>query len=156
MRSCFRALVVTVCLLSGCQRQKIYDQRDQYSLATRWNLGAWASLVVALNESQIDGKPIDLTQFKTTDDLASIIHGGDFDFINHDAWDRPFEWSVRTEGERTIVRLTSYGNNGINENGEGDDLYLEVTFVKDREPEILLKDELGEIVHATAQQFMHP
>ena len=156
MGKCLPVLVMIVCLLGGCQRQKVYDERDQYSLGTRWNLGLWAYYVVALSRLQIDGKPVDLTQFKTTDDVASWFHSSDVDLIKHDFWDRPFEWSVRIEGERTIVRLTSYGSNGINEEGEGDDLYLEVTIVKDREPEILVKDEKGEINHATAQQLIPP
>jgi hypothetical protein len=50
--------------------------------------------------------------------------------LETDAWGRPFRWRVTSEGDITKVRILSDGRNGICEDGGGDDLYVEVTLVK--------------------------
>jgi len=142
MRKHLRSLLLLALLPVGCQR---VNDTNRDNLDTRSNLNEWAHYVIILSDARIEGKQLDIGQFKTTDDVISKIHSSDFDFIKHDSWERPFDWSVRTEGERTIVRVSSWGRNGINENGEGDDLYVEVTIVKGREPQALLRTEKGEI-----------
>jgi hypothetical protein len=145
MWNCLRTLVVLAFLFGGCQRQKLYDQNDS-NAQTRHILAEWGLEVSAVSEAQFEGKRVDLTQYKTAEQFCSKwINKDDRKLMERDIWGRPFGWSVRTEGERTIVRVSSWGRNGINENGEGDDLYVEVTILKGREPQTLLKDEKGEI-----------
>jgi hypothetical protein len=43
-----------------------------------------------------------------------------------DAWHRPY-LEIRTRDHQRVIRITSSGANGIFENGQGDDLYVEIT-----------------------------
>jgi hypothetical protein len=44
-----------------------------------------------------------------------------------DAWHRPYHLEIRASDHGTVIRITSSGANGIFENGQGDDLYVEIT-----------------------------
>jgi hypothetical protein len=44
-----------------------------------------------------------------------------------DAWHRPYQLEIRTRDNQTVIRITSSGANGVFENGQGDDLYVEIT-----------------------------
>jgi len=74
---------------------------------------------------------------RTMDELASHIKAKNpsVEVENHlsDWWGRPFKLNVRAEGPRTAIRITSSGANGVFEDGQGDDLYLEIVLDSDGE-----------------------
>jgi hypothetical protein len=46
--------------------------------------------------------------------------------LREDYWARPFRLHVRQDASETVVRIQSDGGNGVNEDGLGDDLYIDV------------------------------
>jgi len=46
--------------------------------------------------------------------------------LMQDYWKRPFEWELSQTDGKTRIRILSRGPNGILENGQGDDLFVEI------------------------------
>jgi hypothetical protein len=51
---------------------------------------------------------------------------GEIDMFKADYWGRPFRFCRAVEEARVRIRILSDGRNGIPENGQGDDLYVEI------------------------------
>ncbi len=49
-----------------------------------------------------------------------------------DAWGHPYTLQVKSQGPEMVVRIISSGPNGVFEDGEGDDLYVEVRWSGNR------------------------
>ena len=52
--------------------------------------------------------------------------GREIDMFKADYWGRPFRFLRAVEEARVRIRILSDGRNGIPENGQGDDLYVEI------------------------------
>jgi hypothetical protein len=133
----FPTLMVGLMLLSGCSKHSDTNQAEAETYA---GLEAWGQTISVLSEMGIN-----LSQYKTTEEVLSkwkntgVIEQDYLHRMEADYWSQPFDWSTRTEGESFIVRVASWGRNGINENGRGDDLYVDVVIVKGHKPVIRIK-----------------
>ena len=69
---------------------------------------------------------------QTMHEFASLLktkrRSVEVDRYLNDWWGRAFNLDIRGEGTTSIIRITSSGANGVFEEGEGDDLYLEIIF----------------------------
>jgi hypothetical protein len=44
-----------------------------------------------------------------------------------DGWGRPFRWKVLHQGTDKVITITSDGDDGVSQDGSGDDLFIEAT-----------------------------
>lgn len=123
-------IAATIVLLQvGCQRQ---SDRNQSVAQTRYSLGLWKDYVedcakanIDLFESRNASKAVNrLKELKIVNDYEAGL-------LEHDYWGRPFQWEKRVEGDRRIIRITSFGRNGIDELGKGDDISVEIFIASD-------------------------
>ena len=62
---------------------------------------------------------------------GGILEKVDFDlFLKKDYWHREYAWQATLEKEQTVVRILSRGRNGVDENGEGDDFFVQIKVAK--------------------------
>lgn len=52
------------------------------------------------------------------------------EYMKLDGWDRPFQWTSTRDENGTKVRILSFGPDGIDQDGHGDDLFVVVTVPK--------------------------
>lgn len=57
-----------------------------------------------------------------------------FPHLMQDYWKRSFVWQVSRSHDATRIRIISRGPNGILEDGEGDDLFVEILIPRTGEP----------------------
>jgi hypothetical protein len=48
-----------------------------------------------------------------------------------DGFKRAYHWSIENGGKGTVIRIISFGKDGIDQQGQGDDIYVEVTTSRD-------------------------
>jgi hypothetical protein len=138
------AVVFIPCLLIGflvwfnCSSGFIPESKEAETVGT---LGPLSDVAVRLF---VKGK-VDISKFNTLEEMVSVAieknwleKENEFSYC-HDAWERPFRWCVKKNAELTVIRIISDGANGINEGGEGDDLYVEIRIPKQGEPTTFLK-----------------
>jgi len=122
--------LVSVALLVvefGHGRIRNGDLRPSFTIMSLKSM--WADLITWYDPS--NKKEMDfIRHVRTMDELASHLKtknaSVEVDSYLHDSWGRAYKLDIRTEGQKTVMRITSSGANGVFEDGEGDDLYLEV------------------------------
>ncbi len=123
---------------------KFNDIRNRDQNRTFENLQSLGTDIMRL---YLESDPMEkehIRHVRTMDELASHLKAQNpsVEVENHlsDWWGRPFKLDSRAEGPRTTIRITSSGRNGVFEDGQGDDLYLEIILDSDSERvEIKLK-----------------
>ena len=133
-----RALVLLVVATGGgCA-----VDREPKSDRTENELRELRSIVVALHE---DGR--DLQSLRRLPEMLAVAarlgylpqtQYTDKDFEN-DGWGRPYRWRLSNSGDETCTRILSDGRNGKPEDGEGDDLYLQIQEIDGKITNIELK-----------------
>lgn len=119
-------LAFQVALLGACDSHERPTQQAQKTYRDLHTLGSLVADLVTAGEGErvrLMGSPKDLFAYVAKNGM----HGFDGGLVN-DAWGRPFRWTVVESKGRTIIRVSSAGQDGKSQDGEGDGLYVEVTF----------------------------
>jgi hypothetical protein len=127
-------------LAPGCRSENDYSP----TRVTHGNLKAMGGFAVELAT-----KGVCVSDFKSVDDLLrraakeGVISEPEIDYrgYHRDAWGRPYRWQVVAEGAEITVRIVSDGNDGISQEGQGDDIYVEIMITRDGEPRMYMKPE---------------
>jgi hypothetical protein len=119
LAACCAFVAVTGCI-------KISDS-NQAVAQTRYYLGLWSDYIRSSYEA---GIPINgcktLAEAMTLLDTRGVMEKDVQPRFTKDAWGRRYAWSV-TEADGLIrFHIVSSGRNGVFENGEGDDLSVEI------------------------------
>jgi len=117
------SLSACLVLLSGCS----VDETKRPIGETLYRLDALSELVLRLKES---GHIV--CQYGSVDDLLEdarakgMIREAEVDRLSTDYWGRPYRWEVEVRPPDTVIRIISSGRDGVFENGEGDDVSIEI------------------------------
>src|ERR1700730_203421 len=76
---------------------------------------------------------IDVRKFDSLPNLILVLHEkklvDDWSYEDKeyevDGWGRPFRWEKIQTDNKTMIRILSAGQNGLWEDGQGDDLYMD-------------------------------
>lgn len=60
---------------------------------------------------------------------GEFIEKGEASFLTTDHWGRPFQLVRMAQGKRIKLLIYSFGDNGVDEGGKGDDLFVELVVV---------------------------
>jgi hypothetical protein len=125
-------VLVVVCSFCGAScRTGESQQKDWTTFRLRWIASAAKHLSFE-----------DVAPLKSIDDVLdlAVSKGGlpGKEGFQFDGWSRPFQSFVSKDNTVAKLRIISSGRNGLLEEGEGDDLYVDVTFFKtDQQPAVL-------------------
>jgi hypothetical protein len=129
---------ISFLIVAGCVVR--VSDRNQANGETTAALKRWGETIMVLHEMGTD-----LEKYASTAEiLAEWEASGVFDTTDlgpfkHDYWGNPYRWETRRENGEIVIRIGSNGRNGIWENGEGDDLYLEISIPTNGKPKTHLK-----------------
>ncbi len=125
-------------IVAGCVVR--VSDRNEANAQTVSALKSWGESIIVLHEMGID-----LEKYHSTDVIllewkgTGVFDTTDLGRFEHDYWGNPFRWELRRENRDVVVMIGSNGRNGIWENGEGDDLYLEIFIATSGKPTTRLK-----------------
>jgi len=123
------ALVCVALLVPEFRHPRIRNGDLRPSLTAMSLKSIWADFITWYEPSNTKEMNL-IRHVRTMDELASQLKAKntsvEVDRYLHDAWGQEYKLEIKTEGQKTVMRITSSGANGIFEDGEGDDLYLEV------------------------------
>ena len=78
---------------------------------------------------------LDLVKYKSANQALEelknkrLVDGFPINRMKEDYWGRPFQWLVKTQGADAVIRVGFKGRDGVSQEGEGDDLYMDF-FIK--------------------------
>jgi len=122
----------------GCTRL----DSDMPSVKTRYRLNIIGEVV-----QECVKRGINMQKIKSLADLLSVANENglipECQYLNReyerDFWDRPFRFIIKTQGIQTLIRIMSDGPDGISQDGKGDDLFIEIELLIERETIIRIK-----------------
>ncbi len=127
---CALGLVLTYALVAmplGCSNHGEPSSLFDKTLADLSYLGHVGVLVLDKGAT-----PAELQSLESLISAALKYHVGDTLKDEDDArwtrdrWGRSFKWNTSSSEPQIVVRITSNGRDGLSQNGEGDDLYVEI------------------------------
>ena len=124
-----RIPVLLLCVfLAGCCHATVEDNSG--NVATTQSLKSWGLLIVAEVETGngdfvFSGEIRDVLKRCRLDKRYS---DAELSELEHDFWDQPFRKTVDKQGDTKRLRIVSSGANRKLEDGEGDDLVLELVW----------------------------
>ena len=114
---------------AGCVKN---SGRYENEAQTSSNLRVWVGTIESFHEAGIR-----IDEKKTAHDVLVYLRAtkafseNELSLRESDGWGRPFHWKVAERDGAIVVTIHSNGKNGIDEEGGGDDLFVEVTIPKD-------------------------
>jgi hypothetical protein len=117
-------LLTGMTVLIGCKEPG--DRYEEKATLTRMRLAA--GILKTMIENHYDD-PFQYVSY--SDALANWKSEQEIDrveasMIETDWWGNEYEWELINGGNRKVVRLISAGRNGVRENGNNDDLWIEL------------------------------
>lgn len=128
-----RFLVILLVFQGGCGARPDNDVNRTIA-----NLQVWADVLEYVVQNHLDSP----CKYSTTDEVIKTwsrkghIPVGWVNFLEEDAWGRPFQWNIVKEKDCIGVRVLSRGRNSKHENGDGDDLWVEVVGTTDGQTKV--------------------
>jgi hypothetical protein len=68
-----------------------------------------------------------LKRRQITSEASKLANEYEHSLLRADGWGRRYHWQVFDRDGAKIIKITSDGEDGISQQGGGDDLYIEVT-----------------------------
>jgi hypothetical protein len=130
--SCSLFAVAAIHFLAGC---KTSDQNWD-NQQTLFVLRLWAETILVVHKTGADDslKYDSIRSVFTSWKNKGIIRESERQLVPMDYWESELRWEVRSRNEDKSIRITSAGRNTLYEEGEGDDLYVEITLPMNGEP----------------------
>lgn len=98
-------------------------------------------IIIAMHEDGIEcGKLRTIDDFIKRSDDTQMISKKDIAThrLEQDAWGNPFHWRLQSEAEAITISVISNGQDGVLQNGKGDDISLVVTIPHRGKPKVQL------------------
>jgi hypothetical protein len=90
-----------------------------------------------------DGKGDEVSKCVSCEEFMQYaIHHGFLEYnakFDHDSWNHPYRWKAIRDAKRTIIRVMSDGPDGISQDGEGDDLWVEIVYQNGKDGHMNIK-----------------
>jgi hypothetical protein len=111
---------ILISLFPGCQ-----SDRNEAVNRTMNRLDNMGQVIVKLWEGEYDFAKCD--SYETLVDEATKRAFLEPDKYTYDSWGHRYALMIRFHEHRIVIRISSFGKDGIDETGDGDDLFVEVT-----------------------------
>ena len=105
-----------------------HSDRKQSAAQTWSQLRFWGDTIESLHKAGFS-----LKMYKSPKEAADFLKklnaltDHEYSLLIEDAWHRSFHWKMFEDKGSKIIKIISDGKDGIRENGDGDDLFIEVT-----------------------------
>lgn len=120
-----RLPVLLVCLSAiGCKADGI-NPHD----TTLYKLMLLGEVAKQFSENEVDCHQFtSLAEYLAEARKANFITEEDYErgYYERDGWGRPFRYETRSAGKKQLILVKSHGDNGVWENGKGDDLSIQI------------------------------